>query len=75
MASDPQNALSEIFDILTLGSPMKSKPVRDAIKAAGGFLVTTGEPQAVGFGTSLIGLARVFELHAKQKAKKRRRND
>jgi len=70
MAKDPSNAIGEIFDILTFGSPLKTKPVREAIKAAGGFLVTTGEPQAVGFGTSLIGLAKIFEMRAAKKKKR-----
>jgi len=72
MSNDPGNALGTIFDILTVGSPMKTKPIREAIKTAGGYLVTTGEPQAVGFGTSLIGLAKIFEKRAAQKSKRRK---
>ncbi len=71
MGADPNNALGEVFDILTTGSPLKTKPVRQAIKAIGGFLVTTGEPEAVGFGVGLNALAEVFEKRAKQKAKRR----
>jgi len=69
MAGDPSNAIGEIFDILTFGSPFKTKPVREAIKVAGSYLVTTGEPLAVSFGTSLIGLAKIFELRASKKKK------
>jgi len=69
MAADPSNAIGEIFDILTFGSPLKTKPVREAIKAAGAYLVTTGEPQAMAFGSSLVGLAKIFETRALKRKK------
>jgi len=69
MAADPSNAIGEIFDILTFGSPLKTKPVREAIRAAGAYLVTTGEPLAMAFGASLVGLAKIFEAREIKKKK------
>lgn len=70
MAAEPGNALGQIFDILTTGSPLKTKAARDVAKAVSGFLVTTGEPAAVGFGAALDVLVRAFEARARKKGKR-----
>ena len=66
---DPNGVLGQIFDILTTGSPLKTKPTREAIKAIGGFLTTVPEPISIGFGSSLLGLAHIFELREKARRK------
>lgn len=65
--------LGSLFDMLTTGSPLKSKPIREAIKAIGGVLTTIGEPVAVGFGTSLVALTKIFDLREEKKRKRRNR--
>jgi len=67
---DTNGALGTVFDILTAGSPLKSKPVRDAVKVIGGVLITFPDPHAQGFGVALEGLAKIFEKRAQTKKKK-----
>lgn len=67
---DNNGALGTLFDILTTGSPLKTKPVRDAIQVIGSLLTEFSDPHAQGFGSSLIGLVKLFELRDKQKRKR-----
>jgi len=70
--AEPDGVLGTIFDLITTGSPLKTKPVREAVKAIGGFLLTVPEPEAKAFGGALVGLVRVFEKRDEIKKKKRR---
>jgi len=67
---DTNGAIGTIFDILTTGSPLKSKPVRDAVNAIAGALATFPDPHAQGFGVALAGLTKVFELRDSKKKKR-----
>ena len=67
---DTNGALGTIFDILTAGSPLKTKPVRDAVQVIAAALETFPDPHAQGFGVALAGLAKIFEKRAKRKGKR-----
>ena len=68
---DTNGALGTIFDILTAGSPLKTKPVREAVKVIASALMTIPDPHAEGFGVALSGLVRIFEKRAEIKKKRR----
>ena len=67
---DTNGALGTIFDILTTGSPLKTKPVRDAVQAIAGALLVFPDPTTQGFGVALEGLVKVFEKRAEVKKKR-----
>lgn len=67
---DTNGALGVVFDILTTGSPLKSKPVRDAVQVIGSVLETFPDPHAQGFGVALTGLVKIFEKRAQIKRKR-----
>lgn len=60
-----------VLDVITTGAPLRLKPVREVVKAIGGFLVTVPEPVSVAFGLSLVGLATAFEKRYGKKGRKR----
>ncbi len=67
---DTNGALGTVFDILTTGSPLKTKPVRNAVQAIAGALVAFPDPHAQGFGVALEGLVKVFEKRAEVKSRR-----
>ena len=69
---DTNGALGTIFDILTAGSPLKTKPVRDAVQSIALALGTFPDPHTQGFGIALEGLVKVFQKRADQRSKGRK---
>ncbi len=71
--TDTNGALGLLFDILTAGSPLKTKPVREAVKVVSEALIAFPDPSAKGFGVALSGLVKVFEKRAEQKSRRRKK--